>query len=101
MAVQAFLGRSVVVGRDDEGGIRAGRLGGSRLFDRRRRTIRSGAGHHGHASGGTFDADADEAVALRRRQRRTFAGVPQGTRPCVPAPICHSTKLANAFSSRP
>ena len=51
VGVEAFLGRLVVVGRHDQGGVGAGALGVAGQADRLLGRVRAGAGDHRHAPG--------------------------------------------------
>ena len=73
MAVEPFLRRLVVIGRDDQHGVRAGLLGVTGQIDRLGGVVRARAGDHRHAAARLVDADVDDATVLFMRQRRAFA----------------------------
>jgi hypothetical protein len=74
MLVESFLGRLVVIGRDDQRRIRARLLGVSRQFHRFARTVRAGPRDDGHAPARLVGADGDQAAVFVGAQRRAFAG---------------------------
>jgi hypothetical protein len=74
-AVQAFLGRLVVIGHDRQAGVRTDRLAGrSRQFDGLARRVGTGAGDHGNTPGGLLDGHADQFAVLVDIDRRRLAG---------------------------
>jgi hypothetical protein len=72
--VEAFLGRLVVIGADDERGVGAGLLGDLGGVDRMRRRVEAGAGDDRRASGRDLDRHLDQALLLVVFKGRAFAG---------------------------
>ena len=81
MAIKPFLGRLVVIGRHDKGGIRAGLLGVFRQHDGFLGRVRAGAGDHRDPTLGHPDADFHDPHMLVVAQRRRFAGRAAGHQP--------------------
>ena len=76
--IEAFLGRLVVIGSDDQRGVGAG-LGG--LFGQAHglaRAVGAGAGHHLDAAGGQLADVGDDPLVLVVRERGDFAGGADG-----------------------
>ncbi len=72
--IHPFLGRLVVVRRDDEHRVGAGLLGVLGQFDRFPRRIGTGAGHDRHAALGLVDAPFHDVLVFVVRERRALAG---------------------------
>ena len=64
MLIKALLGGLVVIGRDDERGVRAILGGGLREPQRLGRAVRAGAGHDLDASGCGLDEGGNDGVVL-------------------------------------
>ncbi len=73
MLVQTFLGRLVVVGRNDQDGVGADGLGVVRQLERLMGVVGPRAGDHLDAAGGLFDAELDDVAVLFHRQGRGLA----------------------------
>ena len=93
MLIKALLRRLVVIGRDDQNGVRAGLLGETRKLDRLLRVVRPRAGDDRNP------APWPRRCRWRRRVRCSSCDsvglspvVPTGTRPCEPLTICQSTR---------
>ena len=73
MLVEPFLGRLVVIGRDNQHRRGTDLLGVAREVDRFARRVRAGAGDHRRAPLGGLDRKLNEALMLLMRQRRALA----------------------------
>jgi hypothetical protein len=73
MLIQAFLRRLVIIGRDDEQGIRARLFAMPGEFDRLDRVVRAGTGDHRHPALRLGDAPFDDFLVLVMGQRRALA----------------------------
>ena len=82
--VEPFLGRLVVVGRDDEKRVGARLLGVLCEVDRLGRVVRAGAGDDRHAPLRLIYAPFHDSLVLVMRQSRTFAGRAHGDEPLRP-----------------
>ncbi|MNT61802.1 hypothetical protein D3C72_1994680 [compost metagenome] len=76
MQVQTFLGRLVVIGRDQQAGIGAHILGRARQFDRLARGVAAGTGDHRDAPGDLIDHPSDHFDMFGHFQRGRLAGGP-------------------------
>ena len=72
--VEPFLGRLVVIGRDDEHGVGAGALGVQRERDCLGRVVRARPRDHRNPAARFVDADVDGAPVFLVGQRRALAG---------------------------
>ena len=97
--VEAFLGRLVVVGRDDQHRVGARLLGVARQLDGLGGRIRAGAGDDRHAASAWSTHHSTTCLCSSCDSVGLSPVVPTGTRPLVPSAICQSTMSRNAFSS--
>ena len=81
MAIETFLGRPIVVGRDDQRAVRAETSCAARPLDRRRRAVGAGSGEHRDPTGCRLDDERDDAVPLAAGQRGSFTGRAAGDEP--------------------
>ena len=82
--VEAFLRRLVVIGRDDQNGVRAASLGVARKLDRLDSVVGARAGDHGNPAARFVDADVDGAVVLLVGERRALSGCSDRHQPVRP-----------------
>ena len=81
MLVEAFLRRLVVIGRDDENGVRPAVLGMAAKLDRLRGVVGARARDHRNPAARFVDADVHGAAVLLMGERRAFAGRPDRHQP--------------------
>ena len=93
--VEPFLGRLVVIGRDDERAVGARLLGVAREVDRLRGRVGAGAGDDRDPPLRHLDAELDDALVLGMAQGRRFAGRAarhDGVRPFLDLPVDEALK---------
>ena len=89
--VQTFLGRLVVIGRDDQHGVGARLFGMTGQLDRLSGRIGAGTRNHRHAPSAWSMHHSTTCLCSSCDRVGLSPVVPTGTSPFVPSAICHST----------